>query len=115
MSNSSPLTTSRPYNLLGTISENMTLSTSPTFICNDPSNTPFALTLRIPASQVKQGVQGGGYDVSAFKKGFTVVVPNARRSGVGEGKQGFVEVPVGEVKVRSRGKMDEGSWLIGRV
>lgn len=86
----------------------MTLSTSPTFICKDPSNIPFALTLRIPASQVKQGVQGGGYDVSALKKGFTVVVPKARRSGVSEGKQGFVEVPIGEVKVRSRGKIGWG-------
>jgi hypothetical protein len=95
----SPLIASRPYNLIGTISENMTLSTSPTFICKDPSNTPFALTLRIPAALVKQGVQGGGYDVSAFKKGFTVVVPGARRSGVSEGKQGFVEIPVGQVKV----------------
>jgi hypothetical protein len=104
----SSLTSSRTYNLLGTISENMTLSTSPTFICKDTSNTPFALTLRIPAAQVKQGVQGGGYDVSAFKKGFTVVVPDARRSGVGEGKQGFVEVPVGEVKVRSRGRFARG-------
>jgi hypothetical protein len=36
------------------------------------------------------------------------VVPNARRSGVGEGKQGFVEVPVGEVKVRSRGRFARG-------
>ncbi len=93
----------------------MTLSTSPTFICKDPSNTPFALTLRIPASQVKQGVQGGGYDVSAFKKGLTIVVPNARRRGVSEGKQGFVEVPIGEVKVRSRGKINKGHWLIGRA
>ena len=46
--------------------------------------------------------------MSAFKKGFTVVVPNARRSGVSEGKQGFVEVPVGDVKVRSRGKIGWG-------
>lgn len=77
----------------------MTLSTSPTFICKDPSNAPFALTLRLPPSTVKEGVRGGGYDVGGFKKGFTFVVPRARRSGVSEGKQGFVEVPVGDVKV----------------
>jgi hypothetical protein len=77
----------------------MTLSTSPTFICKDLSGSPFALTLRIPASLVKEEVQGGGYDVSSFKKGFTFVVPGARRSGVSEGKQGFVEIPAEEVKV----------------
>jgi hypothetical protein len=77
----------------------MTISTSPTFICKDPSDSPFALTLRIPAASVKEGVRGGGYDVRAFKKGFAVVVPEARRSGVKDGKQGFVEVGVGDVKV----------------
>ena len=55
--------------------------------------------------------------MSAFKKGFTVVVPNARRSGVGEGKQGFVEVPVGEVKVRPRGNIGKGlaNWIIANT
>jgi hypothetical protein len=86
--------------LVATISENMTLSTSPTFICKDVSSTPFALTLRIPAASITEGVRGGGYDVRGFKKGFTVVVPGATRSGVKEGKQGFVEVAVGSVKVR---------------
>jgi hypothetical protein len=99
--------------LIGTISENMTLSTSPTFICKDPSGTPFALTLRIPAALVKAGVQGGGYNVSGFKKGFTFVVPNARRSGVSEGKQGFVEIPVGGVKVSHVRKESEMSELTG--
>jgi hypothetical protein len=91
----------------------MTLSTSPTFICKDPSGSPFALTLRIPAALVKAGVQGGGYDVSGFKKGFAVVVPGARRSGVSEGKQGFVEVPVGEVKVSYVRGVVDGNKLTG--
>ena len=100
-----PLTKYRAYILLGTISENMTLSTSPTFICKDPSGTPFALTMRIPSHLVKEGVRGGGYDVSRFKKGFTVVVreglggERVRRSGVSEGKQGFVEVGIEGVLV----------------
>ncbi len=82
----------------------MTVSTSPTFICKDPSDTPFALTLRLPASSIKEGVRGGGYDVKGFKKGFSVVVPGARRSGVKDGKQGFVEIPVQSVKVREEEK-----------
>ena len=93
----------------------MTLSTSPTFICKDPSGAPFALTLRIPAALVKAGVQGGGYDVSGFKKGFTFVVPNAKRSGMSEGKQGFVEIPVDEVKVCHVLESSEGSELTGRT
>lgn len=28
------------------------------------------------------------------------VVPRARRSGISKGKQGFVKIPVGEMKVR---------------
>jgi hypothetical protein len=91
----------------------MTLSTSPTFICKDPSGSPFALTLRIPAALVKAGVRGGGYDVSGFKKGFAVVVSGARRSGVGEGKQGFVEIPVGEVKVSYVRGVIDGDWADG--
>ena len=35
-----------------------------------------------------------------FKKGFVAVVPRARRSGISKGKQGFVKIPVGEMKVR---------------
>jgi hypothetical protein len=35
-----------------------------------------------------------------LKKGFMAVVPRARRSGVSKGKQGFVKIPVGEMKVR---------------
>jgi hypothetical protein len=44
-----------------------------------------------------------------FKKGFTVVVPGARRSGVKDGKQGFVEVAVRSVKVcKFQGERKEG-------
>lgn len=41
----------------------------------------------------------GKFDDAAFKKGFTVVVRDALRVGVREGKQGFVEVELGDVKV----------------
>ncbi len=37
--------------------------------------------------------------MTGFKKGFAVVVPGARRSGVKDGKQGFVEAGVEVVKV----------------
>jgi hypothetical protein len=46
------------------------------------------------------GVRRGGCDVVDLKKGFMAVVPRARRSGVSKGKQGFVKIPVGEMKVR---------------
>lgn len=101
-------THSRSHTLIATISENMTVSTSPTFICKDVSSTPFALTLGIPADSVAEGVRGGGYDVRGFKKGFTVAVPGPRRSGVKEGKQGFVEVAVDAVKVCDKSE-EEGA------
>jgi len=96
-----PNTPPSPQFLLGTIAENMTLSTSPTFILKDRSSTSFALTLKLPKNEIQEGVRGGGYDVKGFKKGFTVVVKGARRSGVKEGKAGFVQVDVdrGLVKV----------------
>ncbi|KAI6709977.1 hypothetical protein JHW43_007485 [Diplocarpon mali] len=90
---------SQSHVLIGTIAENMTVSTSPTFILRDRSSTSFALTLKVPKDQVQEGVPGGGYDVSGFKKGFTVVVPGARRSGVKDGKAGFVQTPSGSVQV----------------
>ncbi|KAK2627117.1 hypothetical protein QTJ16_003083 [Diplocarpon rosae] len=92
-------TYSRSYFLLGTIAENMTVSTSPTFILKDRSSTSFALTLKVPADRVQAGVPGGGFDVRAFRKGFTVVVPRAKRSGVKEGKAGFVQTPSGSVQI----------------
>ncbi|KAL2069000.1 hypothetical protein VTL71DRAFT_15338 [Oculimacula yallundae] len=88
-----------PYYLLGTIGENMTASAAPTFILKDRNNVSFALTLRIPADEIKESVLGGGLDVSGFKKGFTAVVEDARRSGVKEGKSGFVVAPSGSVKI----------------
>lgn len=90
---------STPYYLLGTIAENMTVSASPTFILKDRDNVSFALTLRIPPDEIKENLPGGGLDVRGFKKGFTVVVEGARRSGVKEGKAGFVVAPSGSVKV----------------
>ncbi|KAG4442053.1 hypothetical protein IFR05_002447 [Cadophora sp. M221] len=90
---------SAPYHLLGTIAENMTVSASPTFILKDRDNVSFALTLRIPPEEIKENLPGGGLDVSGFKKGFTVVVEGARRSGVKEGKAGFVVAPSGSVKI----------------
>ncbi|KAL5317506.1 hypothetical protein ACEPPN_014601 [Leptodophora sp. 'Broadleaf-Isolate-01'] len=96
---SPPEPTSTPYYLLGTIAENMTVSASPTFILKDRDNVSFALTLRIPPDEIKENLPGGGLDVRGFKKGFTVVVEGARRSGVKEGKAGFVVAPSGSVKV----------------
>lgn len=92
---------SSPYYLLGMIAENMTVSPSPTFILKDRDNVSFALTLRIPADEINENIPGGGLDVSDFKKRFTVVVEGAKRSGVKEGKAGFVVTPSGTVKVCS--------------
>ncbi|KAH7336259.1 hypothetical protein BKA65DRAFT_431731 [Rhexocercosporidium sp. MPI-PUGE-AT-0058] len=96
---SPPSPSSPPYYLLGTIGENMTVSAAPTFILKDCDNVSFALTLRIPQDEIKEGVPGGGMDVRGFKKGFTAVVEGARRSGVKEGKAGFVVAPSGSVKI----------------
>ncbi|EKD15275.1 zinc finger, mynd-type domain containing protein [Drepanopeziza brunnea f. sp. 'multigermtubi' MB_m1] len=91
------------YYLLGTIAENMTVSTSPTFILHDRAGTAFALTLRVPPAQRRDDVPGGGFDARRFRRGVTLVVPGARRSGSGregtEGKAGFVEVPSGDVRM----------------
>ncbi|XMA09457.1 hypothetical protein WAI453_002248 [Rhynchosporium graminicola] len=88
-----------PYFLLGTIGENMTVSAAPTFILKDRNNVSFALTLRIPQDEIIESVPGGGLDVSDFRKGFTAVVEGAKRSGVKEGKLGFIVAPSGSVKV----------------
>lgn len=76
------------------------------------SGTAFALTLRVPV-EVRTEERGGGYDVKGFKKGFTVVVRGARRSGVKEGKAGFVEVGTEGVKVCWFGESGWNGWLIG--
>ncbi len=46
-----------------------------------------------------------------FKKGFAIVVPGARRSGMKEGKQGFVEIGVESVKVCNRFKQKRGRLI----
>lgn len=74
----------------------MTLSTNPTFICKDRSGAPFALTLKLPRHMQKDDMRGGGLDFKLYKKGWTVVVRRPVRSGVKDGKQGFVECEVEE-------------------
>ncbi|KAH7409356.1 hypothetical protein BKA64DRAFT_664765 [Cadophora sp. MPI-SDFR-AT-0126] len=96
---SPPGLTDTPYYLLGTIAENMTVSASPTFILKDRNNVSFALTLRIPADEIKEDIPGGGFDATGFKKGFTAVVEGARRSGAKEEKAGFIVAPSASVKI----------------
>lgn len=74
----------------------MTLGSNPTFICKDRSGASFALTLKLPRHMQKEDVRGGGLDFKAYKKGWTVVVRCPARSGVKDGKQGFVEAEVEE-------------------
>ena len=68
----------------------MTFSDTPTFICKDRENVTFALKLH---------ATGGNSDISRLKKGVTVVVKGAERSGVVDGKQGFVGALVEEIQV----------------
>ena len=68
----------------------MTFSDTPTFICKDRENVSFALKLH---------VTGSNSDVSQLKKGVTVVVKGAERSGVVDGKQGYVGALAEEVQV----------------
>lgn len=79
------------YYLLAEIKQEMTISNSPTFICQDLSGQSFAVTIRLPADGVKPEVRGGGYDSKPWKKGHLVLVKNAMRAGVTEAKQGFIE------------------------
>ncbi|ESZ92401.1 hypothetical protein SBOR_7209 [Sclerotinia borealis F-4128] len=96
--------TPRKTYLLATISQNMTLSTTPTFICTDSAGASFALTIILQAPLTPAQLEGSGggngngngnegrngFDIDKLKKGHTVVVPNPRRHGVREGKQGYV-------------------------
>ncbi|EHL00761.1 hypothetical protein M7I_3147 [Glarea lozoyensis 74030] len=95
---SSPPTSStvKPTYLLGTIQENMTLTPkTPTFICRDRENEPFAITLKLRDGQTGEGASGR----KAFTKGKCVVIKNGKRKGSQEpneaegkkGKKGFVE------------------------
>ncbi|ATZ53306.1 hypothetical protein BCIN_09g01780 [Botrytis cinerea B05.10] len=95
--------------LLATISQNMTLSTTPTFICTDSASASFALTIILESpltpAQLEGSVNGnsGGdghdFDIKKLKKGHTVVVPNPRRHGVREGKQGYVRCVWGDLTI----------------
>ncbi|EPE26638.1 HIT/MYND zinc finger-like protein [Glarea lozoyensis ATCC 20868] len=114
---SSPPTSStvKPTYLLGTIQENMTLTPkTPTFICRDRENEPFAITLKLrdgqtgegaSVSEAKTGTNGENnffehaQGRKAFTKGKCVVIKNGKRKGSQEpneaegkkGKKGFVE------------------------
>ncbi|KAF7933856.1 uncharacterized protein EAE98_003565 [Botrytis deweyae] len=95
----SPGTPRKTY-LLATISQNMTLSTTPTFICTDSASASFALTIILESPLTPAQLEGSGngsmsgdgndFDIKKLKKGHTVVVPNPRRHGVREGKQGYI-------------------------
>ncbi|CAG8953267.1 hypothetical protein HYFRA_00003470 [Hymenoscyphus fraxineus] len=98
-----------PYYLLGTITENMTLTpVTPTFICKDRDGHAFAVTLKLTSRQSGEGSapasgDGNFYESprgrKAFGKGKCVVVPMARRKGAREEnaelgqkeKKGFIE------------------------
>jgi hypothetical protein len=80
--------------LLGTILENMTLGANPTFICKDRSGVSFAVTIQLPEKE-----EGKFPHVKGFKKGYTIVVKDAKRFGVKDGKQGSVRVGVESVEV----------------
>lgn len=90
--------------LLATISQNMTLSTTPTFICIDSANASFALTIILDApltpAQLEGSESGNDFDIRKLKKGHTVVVPNPRRHGVRQGKQGYARCRWGDLTVR---------------
>lgn len=45
------------------------------------------------------GGDGHDFDIKKLKKGHTVVVPNPRRHGVREGKQGYVRCVWGDLTV----------------
>ncbi|TQS36616.1 hypothetical protein Golomagni_02929 [Golovinomyces magnicellulatus] len=76
--------------LLGTIQLEATLSTSPTYICKDRNGQQFAVTVRLPPAEIKSDLRGGGFDVTAWKRGWCLAIPNAKRHGVENGKQGYI-------------------------
>ena len=84
---------SSSFYLVGTISENMTLATNPTFVCKDRDIVPFAVTIKLDSNP-----QGERFDVKACKKGHTMAILDAKKYGVKEGKQGFIETTPGKIK-----------------
>jgi hypothetical protein len=115
---STPQDLPKPYYLLATITENMTL-TKPTLILSDTTAAPFALIFN---SRPATGPDALDLRAMGLKKGATVVFPNARRTpGKEEGKQGFVAVErerEGSVRVVP-GDLERvrrvGEWLGARV
>ncbi|KAK4150966.1 hypothetical protein C8A00DRAFT_36389 [Chaetomidium leptoderma] len=83
-----PTTTPSHY-LLAEITENMTL-TKPTLILTDLTASTFALIFH---SRPASGPDTLDFAKLGYKKGATLVIPDARRTpGKSEGKQGFVAV-----------------------
>jgi hypothetical protein len=76
----------------------MTLGTNPTFICKDRDMVPFAVTIKLNSS-FKTEI----FDAKTCKKGYTMAIREARKYGVKEGKQGFIETIPGKIKVSRAG------------
>ncbi|KAL3422241.1 hypothetical protein PVAG01_06397 [Phlyctema vagabunda] len=76
----------------------MTLSTNPTYILSDSSGQNFACVLRMPTEAASEGA-GPKFEVESFKKKHTLVLRDAERSGVRDGKQGHVAKGIDEVMI----------------
>lgn len=61
---------------------------------------PFAVTIKLDSS-----AKGEKFDVKACKKGYTMAIRDAKKYGVKEGKQGFIETTVEGIKVSASGKI----------
>jgi len=88
--------TQKTYFLLAEIHENMTFSHTPTIICKDPTNASFALKLDL---DVRTEAGKKAFSEMKLKKGTTIVVRDAKRNGVREGKQGYIQVGVDGLEV----------------
>lgn len=73
----------------------MTLGTSPTFICKDREAVAFAVTIKLDSSSSQDAM----FDVKTCRKGHCMAILDAKKFGVKEGKQGFVETRPGRIKV----------------
>ena len=78
-----PAEEERRWFLVGQIAENMTI-TQPTLILRDRDSSSFALTFE------------ASIDIGGWKKGYTLVIENAKRTEGKEGKQGFVRIKKGD-------------------
>lgn len=78
--------------LVAQIKENMTI-TKPTLIVTDRTGVDFAVLF-----------DDVGMSLKGFRKGYTIVIPGARRTDKGEGKKDIVQIEAGagaEVRVRA--------------